>query len=341
MLNKTSLICNICESNFHRLASPYKLTFVLTYRCNFKCQICRIWDNPFPKEFQISEIEKIFKNFKRLNWIDLTGGEITLREDIIDVINVIAHNARKLLIFHISTNGRRPDTAVLMAKAVLKANLIPVINISIDGPRLINDQLRGVNGAFATSLETFKKLKKLSPHGHFYLSCTLSRHNIAHIDDLIIQLKQEIKEFNLSDIHFNLCHASSHYYKNKEIISQGDLNPVAVMKYLTLSKNGQRIKIFFEDQYLKGMTKFLSGDKFPVPCQALNATCFIDPEGNVYPCGIYNEPIGALRDFNYDINKIWHHEKTLSVRGEIIDKQCPGCWSPCEAYPAILGKIFF
>ena len=339
MFNRINFIHSVVESNLRRLSSPYKATFVLTYRCNLKCRICKIWENQSPVEFTIYEIAKIFKNFKRLSWIDLTGGEVTLREDVVDVINVIARNAKRLCVFHISTNGRRPDIAVQMAKEVLKARLVPVINVSIDGPRVINDQLRGVQGAFASSVETFRKLKSLSIRGHYYLSCTLSSHNISHIDELLVELAREIPSFTFSDIHFNLFHASSHYYKNQEIDEPWCIDPEKVMKYLSLSRNGQWVKIQLESQYLKGMSRFLSGNKFPMLCQALNATCFIDPEGVVYPCGIYNEPIGTLREHDFDIDKIWNHSAAFLGRKKICSGQCPGCWSPCEAYPAILGGV--
>ncbi len=339
MLSKINLIQGIIESNFRRLSSPYKATFAVTYRCNLKCKICKVWDNSPPAEFTLGEIGKIFKNFKRLGWIDLTGGEVTLRGDIIDVINVISRNARNLCVFHISTNGRRPEIAVLMAKEVLKAGLLPVINVSVDGPRELNDRLRGVEGAFHSSLETFKKLRSSAPQGHYYLSCTLSRSNIQYVDEMIVELKRELPGFSFSDLHFNLFHASSHYYKNHEIEGEDKIDPVAVMKYLSLSKKGSRVKIFLENQYLKGMSKFLSEDKFPVPCQALNATCFIAPSGRVYACGIFDEPIGELREHDYDINRIWDHPRALMARKSIKQRQCPGCWSPCEAYPAIFGQV--
>ena len=53
---------------------------------------------------KLDELEKIFKNLRGLNWIDLTGGEVTLRRDIIEVIKVIIKNSKNLSIFHISTN---------------------------------------------------------------------------------------------------------------------------------------------------------------------------------------------------------------------------------------------
>ena len=214
----------------------------------------------------------------------------------------------------------------------------PVINVSVDGPRHINDKLRGRIGAFDNSLETFRRLKLRHPQGHYYLSCTLSALNIGHIDALIEELRAEIPGFDLSQIHFNFFHTSTHYYKNDRVDMGGGIDPRAVMKYVILSRKGGFLKYFLEDQYLKGLSIFMAGNRFPRICQALNATCFIDPKGTVYPCGIYDKPVGELKDYNYNINQVWEQSVTLAVRSGILKRKCSGCWSPCEAYPAILGS---
>ncbi|MDP3041646.1 MAG: radical SAM protein [Candidatus Omnitrophota bacterium] len=338
MHKKMAFIKNILASNFTRLQSPYKITFAVTYKCNLKCKICKIWQNPPQREVGIEEIERIFKSLSNLSWIDLTGGEITLREEIIEIIKVIIKNSDKILIFHISTNGQLPDKMFLIVKEILKLDVVPFINVSIDGPQLINDRLRGVNGAYEASLETFNKLKQFTKI-HCYLSCTLSNFNINSVDDLLSALKKEIQNFDFSDMHFNIFHASAHYYNNHGIDGSVNSNPGMIKNYLSLCKKGHSVKVFLENEYLKGVDYFLQGNKFPVKCQALNATCFIDPFGRIYPCGMYSEVLGELSSCNFDFKKIWNSEKSSQIRRSIQAKKCPGCWSPCEAYPAILGCL--
>ncbi len=338
MRRKISLIKNILLSNYLRLSSPYKVTLALTYRCNLKCRICKIWNKSLQRELGVQEIEKIFKSLNNLNWVDLTGGEVSLKEEIIEVIKAIIRNSNKIQIFHISTNGQLTEKVLLMAKEILKFGITPVINLSIDGPRDLNDQLRGVNGAFANSLETFKSLRKIAK-GYYYISCTISNYNIHRIDDLLMELRKEIPAFNFADIHFNIFHSSSHYYNNIQVDGSVGLDLEVIKKYLTFSAKGNILKSFLENEYLKGLSRFMCGDKFPVKCQALNASCFIDPSGKVYPCGIYDKCVYSLNDFDYDLNRIWSNQDTLEARKKIESKACPGCWSPCEAYPAILGSL--
>ena len=338
MRKEINLSQRIAASNFRRLSSPYKATFILTYRCNLRCEICRIWEHSPLKEMGTHEIGKVFKSLKNLSWIDLSGGEITLRDDVVEVVRTIIKNSDKLLVFHVSTNGQLPERMERIANEILGGGLLPVINVSVDGPQELNDRLRGARGAFANSVETFSKLKKMRS-GHCYLSCTLSRHNVGHIELLLQELEEKVPGFSHADIHFNLFHTSAHYYKNSTGEKSGKLDPVVIKKYLSLSKKGHFLKAFLENEYLKGASKFLSGDRFPTKCQALNATCFIDPSGTVYPCGIYNEPVGLLPSYDYDMSQLWHQPDVLKIREKIKQRHCPGCWSPCEAYPAILGSL--
>ena len=187
MKKEIKLVKNIVLSNFNKsyvFPCPYKLTFSLTYKCNLRCKICRIWEVPYRKELDINEVEKIFKGLRNLSWLDLTGGEITLREDLMEIVKVIIKNSKKLLIFHISTNGQLPHKIFSVVKNILKKGLLPIVNISIDGPRKVNDYLRGKNSAYFNSIETFKMLKTFKK-GFYYISCTISNYNIKYLDEIL------------------------------------------------------------------------------------------------------------------------------------------------------------
>ncbi len=335
---KINLVKNIILSNFRRLTSPYKVTFALTYRCNLKCKICNIWRHGLQQEININEIEKIFKNMSSLSWIDLTGGEITLREEIVEIIKLIITASKKICIFHISTNGQLPERAVLLVKEILKSKLTPIVNISIDGPEQINDELRGVEGAYCKSLETFERLKEFK-NGHYYLSCTISNYNIGYMDDLISSLKKNIRDFQYSDLHFNIFHKSIHYYNNEFMDGRSNLRLETVKKYLCYCQKGNFIKRFLEKEYIEGLARHWYKNNSALLCKALDATCFIDPYGVVFPCNFYSEAIGRLKDYNYNINTLWNDRNCHRIRKRVEDKHCPACWSPCEAYPAILGAL--
>lgn len=340
MLRAMRLTASVLSSNFCRLRSPYKVTWVLTYRCNLKCRICHIWRHPPCGEMTLEQIDRLSRGLKGAGWLDLTGGELTLRDDLPDIIEIISKNIRHLSVMHVSTNGQLPEKAEAAARKLDKTGAVPVINISMDGPSDLHDTLRGCSGAFDKALETFRRLKAFRAGGHYYLSCTLSNSNLPRVDELIAELKRKLPGFSLKDIHFNLFHQSAHYYKNQAVNAGANLDKERILHYLSLAGQGSWMKNFFEKRYLEGMRQYLSGNRFPVPCQAAGSTCFIDPAGKVYPCGIFDLPLGSLAEYDWDIDRLWNSVSARQVREKILRRQCPGCWSPCEAYPAMLGGLF-
>jgi MoaA/NifB/PqqE/SkfB family radical SAM enzyme len=287
----------------------------------------------------ITEINNLFTNFDNLSWLDLTGGEVTLREDLFEIVKIILRNSKNLLIFHASTNGQLPEKVIKLTKQILKANIVPVVSVSVDGPQVVNDNLKGVAGAYVKSIETFKQLRDFGK-GFYYLSCTISDYNINYIDDFILGLTKDVPHFSLGDLHFNIFHNSPHYYKNSDINGLFNVSFKKLKKYLSMSQRGSIIKRFLESRYAEGLSKYFSEKKIFAKCQALNSTCFINPYGEIYPCGVYNRLIDNLRQYNYNVSKVWNNQNILNVKKDIEIGMCPGCWSPCEAYPAILGSLF-
>ena len=339
MKKSINLLKNIIFSNFGRLSSPSKVTFALTYKCNLKCKTCNIWQSQSAGEVTILEIEKIFKKIPGLNWLDLTGGEVTFKENSLDAVKVIIKNSEKLSIFHISSNGQLPDKLMPLVEAILKTGVVPVVNISIDGPKEINDELRGGSDTYVKSIESFNSLKKLKK-GHYHLSCTISKFNINYIDELFADLSKDIPGFSQTDIHFNVFHKSPHYYNNLDIDGLSGLDLGILNKYFGIHGKMGLFKRIIEDRYIKGIFVYLKTGKVrSIKCQALNSSCFINPQGMVYPCLIYNQTLGNLRDQDYDIRRLWNNPEFFMVHGKIKEKICPDCWGACEAYSSILGDI--
>ena len=83
---------NILESNVRRSRFPYKLTFVATYRCQSRCIYCKIWEKEPEGELTLDEIQRFFRKSNKFSWVDLTGGEVTLRNDYTEVARAILNN---------------------------------------------------------------------------------------------------------------------------------------------------------------------------------------------------------------------------------------------------------
>lgn len=109
---------------------------------------------------------------------------------------------------------------------------------------------------------------------------------------------------------------------------------------LMVKKQKIGIKSILERRFFKLIPAYLSSKKMPIKCHALYSSIFIGPNGAIYPCSIYNKKTLNIRDIDFDLKKLWNNKKIIvEIRNEIHNKKCSGCWTPCEAYPAILGSL--
>lgn len=63
---------------------PTDASIILTYRCPMKCKMCNIWFNPTNKSEEIKASD--LKSLPKLKFINLTGGEPFIREDLPEIV---------------------------------------------------------------------------------------------------------------------------------------------------------------------------------------------------------------------------------------------------------------
>jgi molybdenum cofactor biosynthesis enzyme MoaA len=99
-------------ANLGRLDFPFKLTFCVTFWCNYRCETCNIWKMKPRDELGLDEIERFLRRAPDLLWIDLTGGEVTLRKDFPQVCEAVIESCPDLMLLHFPTNGYLTDKVV-------------------------------------------------------------------------------------------------------------------------------------------------------------------------------------------------------------------------------------
>ncbi len=341
MMKQIALAKNIVASNFKRLSFPYKLTFIATYKCQSRCVYCRIWERKPVGELTLDEIKAFFKKSNKFNWVDLTGGEIVLRSDYVDIAKVIIENCKNLYYLHTPTNGLAPALIEKRIKEVLelKPNKF-VVTVSLDGPRDINDKLRGIQGDFDKVVETVKRLREIKqPNFKVVIGFTLSASNKGTFQQMIDQVKEQIPNMKTDDFHMNIVHISGHYYDNRDANSANADLREDVKKYRETRKNKFSPMGFLENQYLLQADKYLQTGKTPITCQALAGSVFLDSFGYIYPCTIYSKKLANIKEIDYDLEAYWDTDLIKDLRKDIEKGNCPHCWTPCEAYQSILAKL--
>ncbi len=338
-----ALAARALEANIRRPAFPFKLTFCITYWCNYKCQTCNIWKMKPRDELSLEEIQRFFRKSNRFLWVDVTGGEVSLRKDFPDVCEAIVDNCKNLMLLHFPTNGYLTDKIVEYTREIARMGAEKlIVTISTDGDEAMNDTIRGVEGGWRRQIETFRRLREI-PGVEVVLGMTLSAANVDHFPDAFAAAKREIPDLDHRDYHVNIVHESDHYFGNAPLGVRGNVSTEALARateqYAELRGGGLHPVNILEREYLKRVRQYLETGKTPMRCHSLKSSCFIDSWGHVYPCTIYDRKVGSLREVDFDLTKIWNSPAATDLQKEIWDYNCPQCWTPCEAYQTIMGNF--
>lgn len=339
------LAYQVARSNFCELSLPYRMTYAVTSRCQASCNMCGIWRRPSGNELTIAEIDSLFSRANHFSWINLTGGEIFQRPDIRDVLHAIIRQSRNLYLLNFPTNGFLTEEIIPAVDSILKQTSLPrlIISVSLDGPRELHDRIRNLPGSWDRALETFRQLReRRSRRFSVYLGHTLQAANLGSFDKTLEACRAEVGDITEDDFHINIAHVSKHYYGNEHFESTPD--PLMASEQLEKFYKRRSYKpfnavAFVERRYQHLAQLYLKEGAVPLACQAAAASCYIDPEGNVYPCTGFDISMGSLRENNMDIFRIWRSEERRNVRRSVCAGDCPRCWTPCEAYQTILANL--
>jgi MoaA/NifB/PqqE/SkfB family radical SAM enzyme len=331
----------VLQANAGRLAHPLKLNLALTYWCQYKCKTCNIWRKRPVDELTTAEVLTLLRENPHVSWLDVTGGEIFLRDDIGEIFDAIAESWRELFLLHFPTNGFLTGPIVEAAQRLARSKIPHVIvTVSVDGDQELNDDIRGIKGGFARQMETLRALRQI-PGVRALAGMTVSRFNTGQIDRTFAAVRDECPGLELSDFHVNFAQASDHYYANSSdaIAAPIDAMIADLQSYRTQRAAGTSVSAWLEGVYLRELDGYLRTGTSPMPCHSLRSSCFIDPWGTVFPCITYNRPLGSLRDTGMRLDPIWNSEGTKTTQQEIWKGSCPRCWTACEAYQSILGNL--
>lgn len=338
------LAYRILRSNFGELSYPYRMTFAVTRRCQARCNMCNIWRRPAGDELSQSEIDKFMAGSNHFSWINLTGGEIFLREDIEAILDSIDRHSRQLCLLNFPTNGYDSDRIVAVVRAFVRRMYVPrlMISISLDGPPSLHDRIRGLDGSWERAVATFRCLRELkSRRFSVFLGYTVQAENLGGFDGMLQAVRREVA-VTFDEIHVNLAHVSGLYYDNAAFTGLPAADDAcSLLGRVNAARPGGRMSpaAFLERRYLSLAHNYLETGAVPLACQAAGASCYIDPAGMVYPCTGFDVCIGSLRESEYDLKRLWRTVRRREVRASVRAASCPGCWTPCEAYQAILANL--
>lgn len=243
------------------VTKPTDMCIITTYRCPMQCKMCNIWNNPTEKSKEITpkEIEMLPK----VKFINITGGEPFIREDLEDIVDVAFRKSSRVVI---STSGWYEDRVIQLAKRYPKIG----IRISIEGLSCKNDKLRGRIGSFDKGLKTLLILKEMGVKDIGF-GCTVSNHNSEDMLSLYRLSKFMGMEFATATFH-------NSYYFHKE--NNAITNKIEVCnnieKLIDLQLKEKHPKSWFRAFFNMGLINYIEGNRRMLPCEAGLLNFFVD-----------------------------------------------------------------
>jgi radical SAM protein with 4Fe4S-binding SPASM domain len=337
---RAELIGRLTETWLRRPDTPNRLVLDVTRRCNLRCSMCRTWEDPRRDELSVDEIAGLIRQLPRLTWLDVTGGEVFVRKDALELLTTIATTGKALTILHFPTNGWFTERVVEACQAIVEArpDLQLIVTVSIDGPPEVHDRIRGRVGSFERAFATLARLRALAGVD-VYVGTTLTSESEATLDELSDLLTQRLPDFQAREWHINRLQRSAHFFNNADIEDDREPSPPAdglAKQHLARRGPPRSLVDAMELAYLINLEFHQRGEPSGITCEALRSTAFVSPEGDVFPCHVWNRPIGNLRQ--HSLAELWHARETLELRGAVERLECGGCFTPCEAYPALAGN---
>lgn len=337
-LHRVDLVARLAETWVRRPDSPTRLVVQVTRRCNLRCDMCRTWTLPGGHELTTDEVRDVLSHLPKLAWLDLTGGEPFLRADFAELLEIVLEALPRLRVLHFPTNGwftsRTLDAARLVTRR--RPDLDFIVTVSIDGPPHVHDAMRGQPGSFQRALATFRALRDTAGV-RAYVGTTVTPSNRASLGALGEQLSAEIPGFSRREWHWNWMQISQHYFANGSLAAARDeLHAGSAIAEHARSRGVPRSLLdVMELAFLVNLDAYEHGEPVGFPCQALRSSLFLSPEGDVYPCHVYDRPLGNVR--KQSIDGIWRSAHVAAAREDIEKLSCGGCFTPCEAYPMLAG----
>jgi MoaA/NifB/PqqE/SkfB family radical SAM enzyme len=311
------------------------LIFFVTSRCNSKCRTCFYWEElNAGDDLTFEEIERVSATMPRFREIWLSGGEPTLREDLVDVVSLF-YRRNGVRSVNFPANGLLPRRLLQTLEATFAAcpELRVNLNVALDGIGSTHDAIRGVPGNFERALESLELLQELRRRQEglrLHVNTVVCRENLAEM----VPLGERIRDrFDLDGHYFQIIRGEPmdpgllEVHKEALIRLYADLQPL-YRHYA--EKLGQRKGWLGRAGYLGVLNLYHEiqaanldrHHRWPMPCTAGQNIAVLDANGDIRSCEL-RERLGNVREHNCDWGRFWG---SRARQDEIAAIRRDGCW---------------
>lgn len=309
----------------NHLSLPTNLNFSITDNCNSRCVMCDVWKTRSKDEMTEADLHRVLSDqlFAQIQHVGVSGGEPTLRTDLVEMIRVIVETLPRLRSLSITSHGfqvKRLEKYLPRIKAICEKHGVDFrLHLSVDGIGEVHNTVRGIPKAFDKTMASNRVARELGVTVQW--QATISARNVYHVS----RLQQVAKDYN-ADIIFRQA---------TEIIRLDNIESLAGValddneqsffadflesKIVHASARTPVRRLFYHDL----AHRIRTGADRTAPCYYQNEGVFLTPHGDLYPCSICTEKLGnALERSSYDI---YFSDESRAIRDRLINNTCPKC----------------
>jgi MoaA/NifB/PqqE/SkfB family radical SAM enzyme len=176
----------------HRIHALPVLVIFPHNQCNCRCVMCDIWRIREAIEITPSDLEEQLTSFRRLGvrWVVFSGGEPQLNEKWKYLARIVRAAGSRVTLL---TAG-----LLLKPQAQVIAESVDDVIVSLDGPRVLHNNIRRIPDAFEQMSEGVKSLRQIRPDMPVRGRCTVQKANHRVLRAVI----QSAKDIGLTSISF-------------------------------------------------------------------------------------------------------------------------------------------
>ena len=266
----------------------FSATIEITYRCNERCIHCYV-DDKIDKnqELTLAEHEKLLDELWELGChnILLTGGEVTLREDFLDIVQIAI---QKGFCVDVYTNGLKLTETHIKRLASLYVNSV---SFSLYGPNeKIHDAITGVPGSFNRSLFNLMMCKCAGIDT--FIKTVVMKQNYSYLEEIM-----ELGKLIGVSVNTSMVITASHTGRDSKQFRLMDAKKYQHVTELSLEYESNNEFLVNVEGHEIGL------------CGAGSISLSIDPFGNVAPCNAIYKSMGNIREKS--LRDIWEQSPIL------------------------------
>lgn len=312
-----------------KIENPIDCVIGINYICNSRCIMCDIWQNKTYPEITPEEYRKLPPSLLDIN---ISGGEVFLRKDLVEAIRVIRETCPKARIV-ISSNGFMPEFIEAQMKKILAIDPNIGVAISLDGVGEMHETVRRIPKAYDKSIETLERLKKLGMT-NLRLAFTIVQENLTHFSKVYDDARNRGVQFTHS-----FAQGSDIYFGGKHYENHPDAEELKKQyRYII----GQELKTWDLKRwarafYAYSMYKFITSSKQELNNDPGTKFFYLTCDGIVYPSVVHGYQMGNITTVkNWD--ELWQGEKANEAREKVRTEGQPS-WMICTARTAIKSHL--